>query len=310
MSTAETALPQTLLRPQRSAVAGAIALLLAAAVLIYGLALTAACCLNSPAVLFAAWRNDPLPGATALSPAARLMALRVQDGTIVTGLRFDSPVRRRPWLLFFYGNAESMLVEQPRLQWLQRRFGINVVCFDYRGYGFSGGVANPSQLRADALQEFDWVHSQAQGAPIIVYGYSLGSQLAIHVAAQRPAAGAIVEAAPASADLMADWLQRWPLIEAVQWLTASVMPLRPDPSVVEFLSAAREVRSLHIPLAVIHGTEDRVVPIAQGETIFAAATTPLKRFVALPGAGHMQIDYSRPPVVGTIDWVIRESSGV
>ncbi len=310
MMTAETTQPPAALRSRRSAIAGVIGLLLAAAVLIYGLALTAAWCLDSPNVLFAAWRNDPLPGSAALLPTARLMALRVQDGTVLTGLRFEASVRRRPWLLFFYGNAESMLVEQPRLQWLQRRYGINVICFDYRGYGFSGGVTDPPQLRADALQEFDWVQSQSQGAPIVVYGYSLGSQLAIHVAAKRPAAGAIVEAAPASADLMADWLRRWPLIEAVQWLASPVIRLRPDPSVVEFLSAAREVRGLHIPLAVIHGTEDRVVPIAQGQTIFNAATTPLKRFVALPGIGHLQIDYTRPAVAQTIDWVVRESSGV
>lgn len=310
MSIAQTSLPPAVLRPQRSVVAGVIALLATSAVLVYCMALTAACCLNSPAVLFAAWRNDPVPGSRALVPGAKLMALRMQDNTVITGLRFDSAARHRPWLLFYYGNAESMLVEQPRLQWLQKRYDLNIACFDYRGYGFSGGVADPSPLRTDAVQEFDWVRSQAQGAPVMVYGYSLGSQLAIHVAAQRPAAGVIVEAAPASADLMADWLQRWPLIQAVQWLTAPVIPLHPDPSVVEFLSAAREVRSLRVPLAVIHGTEDRVVPIAQGETIFAAATTPQKRFVALPGTGHLQIDYTQPAVVQAIDWIVRQSSGV
>lgn len=289
---------------------GLIALLLAVLVLIYSIALTAAFCLDSPSVLFAAWRSDPPPGSSTLVPDARLLALRVQDGTIVTGLRLDSRQIRRPWLLFFYGNAESMLIEQPRLLWLERRYGINVACFDYRGYGFSGGVADPAALRADALQEFDWVHAQAQRAPIIVYGYSLGSQLAIHVAAQRPAAGAIVESAPASADLMADWLRRWPLVEAVQWLTSPLIRLQPAPGVVEFLSAAREVRYLRIPLAVIHGTEDRVVPMAQGQTIYAAATTPQKRFVAIPGAGHVRMDYTSPAISDTIGWVIRESSGV
>ena len=310
MSSADIALPLPVAYPQRRAAPGIFALLLAVSVLVYGLALAAACCLDSPAVLFAAWRTDSRPGAGSLFRDARLVTLHANDGTALTGLRFDSPARHRPWLLFFYGNAESMLIEQPRLQWLQRQFGINVVCFDYRGYGFSGGVASPLPLREDALEEFDWVRAQAHGAPVVVYGYSLGSQLAIHVAARRPAAGAIVEAAPASADLMADWLRRWPLVQAVQWLTAPLMPLQPDPTVVEFLSATREVPSLRIPLAVIHGTEDRVIPIAQGQTIFNFATTPQKRFVALPGTGHLGIDYSRPPVADTIGWVLHQSAGI
>jgi pimeloyl-ACP methyl ester carboxylesterase len=101
-----------------------------------------------------------------------------------------------------------------------------------------------------------------------------------------------------------DWLLRWPLVEAVRWLTAPVMPLRPDPDVVQFLSAASEARNLRVPLAVIHGTDDRVIPITQGQTLFAAAGTPLKRFVAVPGTGHLRLDYTRPAVSDTIGWVI------
>jgi len=289
--------------------AGFCALLFAIALFVYGGALAIALGLDSTAVLFTPWGTPSTAVAAAGAPDARSIALDAADGTQLAGLRLDAAgaAGAAPWVLFFYGNAESAGIEQPRLEWLHRHFGLNVACFDYRGYGLSGGRPDPEGLRNDALREFDWVRARAGRAPVIVYGYSLGSQLAIHVAAERSAAGAIVEAAPASAAEMEAWMLRWPFFDAIRWLTAPLVSLRPDPRVSEFLSAAAEVRKLRIPLAVIHGTRDLVVPIEQGKLVYDSATTPDKRFVAVQNAGHLELDYSRAPVSDAIGWVVREA---
>jgi hypothetical protein len=243
--------------------AGAAALAFATALFLYGAALVAAYALARPSVLFAPSTPLTMADAGGVPPSASLMAMHADDGTRLLGLRLDAR-SDRPWVLFFYGNAESTLIEAPRLQWLRNHYGVNVACFDYRGYGFSDGLADPVLIRNDAVREFDWVRMQARTAPVIVYGYSLGSQLAIHVAASRPVAGVIVEAAPSSAPDMVAWMLRYPAIRTLRWLSAPLLPLRPDPSVVDFLSAEREVRGLRVPLVVVHGTRDLVIPFGAG----------------------------------------------
>src|SRR5262249_5728522 len=89
-----------------------------------------------------------------------------------------------------------------------------------------------------------------------------------------------------------------------------LLPLRPDPSVIDFLSAEREVRGLRVPLLVVHGTQDLVIPFEQGRSVYAAALTTHKRFVAVQNAGHLNLDYSRPPIVDALSWLINESVAI
>ena len=89
-------------------------------------------------------------------------------------------------------------------------FHVNAICFDYPGYGFSGGHVDGEAIRSAALQEFDYVRANIapQNAPLISYGWSIGSGMAIHLAAQRHVDGLILQAPPASAEEMAKWSSR------------------------------------------------------------------------------------------------------
>jgi pimeloyl-ACP methyl ester carboxylesterase len=65
---------------------------------------------------------------------------------------------------------------------------VNAVCFDYPGYGFSGGSVGIPAIQSSALQEFDYVKQRFAPnttTPIVSYGWSIGTSMTLHVAASR-----------------------------------------------------------------------------------------------------------------------------
>ena len=77
------------------------------------------------------------------------------------GWLFRAPEGQRPYLLFFYGSNEDIVVERKRLAYLATALDLNVVAFDYRGYGFSGAQIDPAAMRDDAVSAYDAVSKMA-----------------------------------------------------------------------------------------------------------------------------------------------------
>jgi fermentation-respiration switch protein FrsA (DUF1100 family) len=249
------------------------------------LAVALACYLAALGYLFLFQRSYVfVPSGVLASPAesgfanAEAIKITVADGTELAGW-YAKPSPGRPTLLYFHGNAGNMSGRAKRFrQALDSGFGL--LAMSYRGYPGSGGLPSEAAFFSDSLEIFDWL--AAKTPDIVIYGESLGTAVAVHVAAERPGRALVLEAPFTSALDLAH--------AAYPWVPVSL--LMRDP----FLS--RE-GILHVeePLLIIHGTADGVVPIAMGREMFALAHEP-KKLAVIDGAAHSDLwDHGLWPLV-------------
>lgn len=174
----------------------------------------------------------------------------------------------RPTVLFFLGNADSVNHYGFLAEALGRR-GAGLLALSYRGYGGSTGRPSEPGLLADGLAAFDWLAQGGQDR-VVLLGQSLGTAVAVHVAAERPARGAILVSAFDSALALARSF--YPFLP--------VGPLIKDP----FRSDLR-IAGVTQPKLFIHGDRDGVIPIRFGRALYERAPEP-KSFRLHAGYGH------------------------
>lgn len=190
------------------------------------------------------------------------------------------------WLLICHGNAGNLSeFDRPVHYAGLSRLGLNLLAFDYRGYGESGGVASEQGLYRDADAAYNYLRQRGVPADrIVVFGHSLGSAVAIDLVSRTPAAGLIVEGALTSAVHRGQEL--YPYIP-VRWLARSRF------------SSIDKVPGLSIPKLFLHATADEVIPVAHGRRLFDAASEP-KKFVELQGSHGDAFDVDSARYFGSI----------
>lgn len=212
--------------------------------------------------------------------------LRAADG--VELLTWFLPARGTPQatVLFLHGNAENISTHFFNVAWMPGE-GFNVLALDYRGYGGSGGTPSLAgvQLDIDAALEALLERPDVDRRRIVLFGQSLGGALAIHYAARGKQRGALraVIADSAFADYRAivkEKLARFFLTWPFQWLPALTVDNDYAP-----LASVRAVSPL--PLLLIHGERDGIVPVHHSKRLYDAATEP-KELWLVPEAGHIQ----------------------
>jgi uncharacterized protein len=178
-----------------------------------------------------------------------------------------------PWIVFLHGNATTIASPVSISHYRALRdAGLNVAAPEYRGFGGLDGKPTEVTLGADVRAAYEYLKTVHAASPhrIIVYGWSLGSALAIDLASQVETAGVVLEGAPASQARMTQ--RRYPLFPM-----RLVMRNR--------FESIDKIAAIRSPILFMHSPEDDVVPIAQGRLLFAAASAP-KTFVELRG-GHL-----------------------
>jgi uncharacterized protein len=180
----------------------------------------------------------------------------------------------QPTLLFFHGNGGSLVGRSQLLaKYIARGRGVFIM--SYRG--FSGSTGSPTEASnvADAKLAFDTlVKDGVMPTDIILYGESLGTGVAIQVGLDKPAAGIILDSPyTAVVDRAA---------ELYPWLPVYLLAL-------DRYESRRHIATLRLPLLIVHGELDAVVPVAMGRKLYALAAAP-KQLVTLPGAGHNNHD--------------------
>jgi len=185
-----------------------------------------------------------------------------------------TPAERAPALLWLHSNGGNLQGRLPRLQALHARLDASLLLLDYRGYGRSEGTPSEAGVLADAAAAYAHLVEVRRVPPerLVLYGRSLGGAVAAIQATRAPCAGLILESTCASVPAMA--AHRFRLVPRIRELTRTQ------------LDAEQAVRGLDLPLLVLHGTADWIVPFAQGRAVFEAARSTDKRFVRLEGAGH------------------------
>jgi uncharacterized protein len=205
-------------------------------------------------------------------PNGERIELTLDNGIRLAGwyLRAGGAERgaRSPGLLWFYGNGENIARIWPVLREFQPP-GAALLVIDYPGYGGSEGRATEPAIYKAAEAAFAALAGRPEIQRVYVYGRSLGSAVAIHTAATHRAAGLILESPFTSATDMARL--HYGLVPR------TLLHLK--------LDNATTIRRVFCPVLIFHGTDDRLVPIAMGRSVAAAAAGPVE-FVPIPGAGH------------------------
>ncbi len=195
------------------------------------------------------------------------------DGTQLHG--WWIPFKRaRGTVLYCHGNAGNITNRIGVYRFL-RRLRLNVLTFDYRGYGRSEGKPSETGLFQDAQAAHDFL-TETQGekaSRILLFGHSLGGAVAIDLAAQRACAGLVVQSS--FTDLRHMARVRFPGLP-MHLITRN-----------KFRSLSK-VPHLTMPKLFIHGTSDETIPFSIGETLFEAAAEP-KSWYPVPHAGHNDV---------------------
>jgi alpha-beta hydrolase superfamily lysophospholipase len=204
----------------------------------------------------------------------------VTDGTIPTddgvvlGYRLYTHTPDSPTLVYFHGNGE-IASDYDNFADQFRRIGLSVMVVDYRGYGWSTGKPLISTLLSDAEKVLlSLPEIVGQKNPVFVMGRSLGSAPASHLAATHPdlLKGIIIESGFAHAPSIFGRLIGLP-----DSLTAKV----PD-----VFDNARKIAAADLPLLVIHGERDTLIPVQNGQELYDVSPTTNKTILRIPGAGH------------------------
>jgi fermentation-respiration switch protein FrsA (DUF1100 family) len=174
-------------------------------------------------------------------------------------------------VLYLHGNGSDLTDRAQRFRDLGNA-GFGVLGIDWRGYGGSTGHPTEAGLNADALAAYQWIGRQAPGSRIALFGESLGSGVAITLAARHPVAGIVLDSPYASMLRLAE--DHMPYAP-VSWMMQDT-----------YTSEAR-VAQIHAPLFIAHCDRDQVIPLAEGRRLFVAAVQP-KEMVVLQGCGHIE----------------------
>jgi hypothetical protein len=213
----------------------------------------------------------PAPSDVGLADGRRVSVV-ASDGVRLAGWYLPpAPAgpRPAPGLLWFYGNMETIGGIWPVIvAWKPPEAALLVL--DYRGYGESEGDATEPGLYRDGEAAWDFLAAQPDVAAdrIAVYGRSLGSVVALHVATVRPARAVVLESAFSSAANMAR-RHYW-------YLPRGLVRLE--------LDNVSRARRLTAPLMVVHGEDDRIAPLPMGRAVAEAGRA--RTFLTIAGAGH------------------------
>jgi fermentation-respiration switch protein FrsA (DUF1100 family) len=246
--------------------------IVAAAILIYAGILVLLRVYESKLIYF------PGPERTLTAPPSSLglpvqrVEIPTEDAVQLVAWIIPAEPRSSFWLLICHGNAGNLSeFDRPVHYAGLRQLGLNLLAFDYRGYGESKGVPSETGLYRDASAAYRYLTNRRGVTPehIIIFGHSLGSAVAVDLASRVPAAGLIVEGAFTSATDRGQEL--YPYIP-VRWIAASRF------------SSLEKIGRVKVPKLFLHATEDEVIPLAHGRRLYEAAPPP-KTFVELRG-GH------------------------
>jgi len=184
-----------------------------------------------------------------------------------------APRGDKPVVIYFQGNAGGLDLRAERFRKIIAD-GTGLIALSYRGYNGSSGVPSETGLLRDARAAYDFAAARYPARRIVLWGESLGTGVAVALAAEREIARLILDAPFTSiSDLGAAAYRLLP----VRWLLKDTF------------HSDRRIARVRAPILVLHGARDRIVPIGFGERLFALANEP-KRFVRFADGGHVNLD--------------------
>ena len=179
--------------------------------------------------------------------------------------------KSRPTIIFFYGNG-MCLANCIRDFCDFRDRGFNIIMADYLGYGMSGGQAGEQGVYASADACWDYLlqSGRVDARKIVPVGWSLGGAAAIDLASRKPAAAVVTLSAFTSMNAMA----------------RLITPILPTGLMLKHhFRNDEKLKQIHVPVLIIHGDQDSIIPPAMASALEKAANPPVTR-VMIEGADH------------------------
>lgn len=198
------------------------------------------------------------------------------NGTKLHGWFFRNP-QAKLTVLFHHGNGGNLSGRMGLVSMLLE-LGLSVFIYDFQGYGLSDGSPSIEKILQDGEASYNYLIEKEGLKPeqIVIYGESLGTAVASHVASKFPALGLVLQSGFASLRLIGS--QRLPLLK--------IYPQSMFPKLC--LDTLSIVQSLQMPLLIIHGINDGTVPYSHAEVLFNGAMAP-KKLITLSNANHIDL---------------------
>jgi hypothetical protein len=217
-------------------------------------------------------------------PARELTATPRSVGLTFDDVRFGPQGRLHGWflpgrgpvtLLWFHGNAGNI---SHRLDWLKLfhdHLGVSIFIFDYQGYGQSSGTPSEQATQRDARRALEYLRARPDidASRVVYYGKSLGGAVAIQLATEAPPYRLVVQSSFTS--LLDLGRLHYPFLPV-----GLILRSRYD--------NIEKIGRVQVPLLIVHGDRDVVVPLQQAQRLLEAAMQP-SRLEIIRGAGHNDV---------------------
>jgi uncharacterized protein len=212
------------------------------------------------------------------APEAGKVSYEAVDGQRLIGFLVGDPRRAPGVLLCFHGNADLAIWQLDWARQVERHTGYAVFLAEYRGYMSLGGTPTYSTSKLDARAAYDHLRIEygSERSRIAYFGHSLGSAVAAELADIHPP-GALVLQAPFSSARAMGRLIVWPALVLI-WKTISRI----------HFDTREIVSQLDVPVSVVHGRRDRIIPIRMGLEVYQAAKVK-GQLLVVEKAGHNDV---------------------
>jgi uncharacterized protein len=204
------------------------------------------------------------------------------DGVRLHAWLFRASDANAPMLVWYHGNAGNLSDRALMASNFARR-GVSVFVFDYRGFGKSEGKPSESKIFLDSIAAYDFV-AKLGAQSIVLYGESVGGPYAAHVAKQRKVRCVVIE-------------NSFPSLLAIG--NALYKPLPLGWTAPFALRTTDWLNDAGVPVLVMHGRRDEVIPYALGVQLYEGLKVP-KEMLTSDRAGHCEIPMIDPRYYDTV----------
>ncbi len=222
-------------------------------------------------------------------PELAPVTLETEDGLALLAWHAPPRAGAAPSLVYFHGNAGHIGMRGFKVR-AYLNAGLGVLLTSWRGYSGNPGTPSEAGLYADGRAARAFLRARGcDDARQILYGESLGTGVAVHLARETAPAALVLEAPFSS---IAD-------------IAAGGLPLVPiGPLIVDRFDSARKIGAAAAPLLIVHGERDRTVPARLARRLYGRAREP-KEAVFIPEAGHADLqDFGLAAIV--LDFLARQ----